>query len=408
MSEQRHRPLDGIRVISFGAFVAGNTAGCLLAELGADVVKVEPRARPEVLRTPAYAIGPTFTEPSGVPQTIMYGTLSRGTRSLSMDLRTEAARPAFHELARRADVVVENVGGASLARWGCSFEDLVVDNPRLVWLSLSGYGRTGPAARYLAYAANISGYVGLTSLWGHAAGTLSDYVTAATGVVGTIAALAQVERTGAAVYVDAAQIDAMTQLMAPELLDPLVNGCDPPYEVNHVPGSWLSGAFPALGVDAWVAIEIEDAEDWSVLCHLLGRSDLETVDEAVAAGCRKEIETALVAWLAERSPHSATHLLQKAGLAAGAVQDAEDVWRDPQLRSRGFMVERYQPDYGVLQYPNSVQRLSRTAGHLDRAGPRLGQHTYEIMREWAGTGDAELEALTASGAIFQAAEQPRG
>ena len=404
MSDHTVQPLEGLKVLSFGSFIAGNTAGLLLSELGAQVAKVEARERPEVLRTPAYAIGPAVTEPSGVPQTVMYGTMSRGARSLSIDVRREPAQHLFRELAKGADVVIENFARQSLDRWGCGFDNVAADNPRLVWLSLSGYGRHGPRANYLAYANNISGYVGLTSQWGYP-GNLPDYVTGTTGVVAVLGALAEVQRTGRGAYLDVAQIDAMTQLMTPMLLDPLVNGTEEHRGDNVVPGSWLSGVYAALGRDSWVAIELEDAQDWSALCRLVGNLELDTDNALMAANRRIELGEAVAAWVAERTAQTAAHLLQKAGLAAGPVQDIEDIWRDPQLRSRGFMVTLPNADYGPLQYPNSVLRLSRSPGRIERSGPRLGQDTYTLLREWIGTSEAELASLSASGAIYQAPEQ---
>ena len=115
--------LTGVRVLSFGAFVAGNSAACLLASLGADVVKIEARARPEVLRMPLYAIGDAVTEPSGVPNTVMYAALTCGLRNLSLDMTQPAGRSVFHRLASVTDVVIENFGSSVLDRWGCSYDE---------------------------------------------------------------------------------------------------------------------------------------------------------------------------------------------------------------------------------------------------------------------------------------------
>jgi crotonobetainyl-CoA:carnitine CoA-transferase CaiB-like acyl-CoA transferase len=398
---ERPLPLAGRRVISFGAFVAGNTSALLLAELGADVVKVEARSRPEVLRTPQFAIGPWVTEPSGATNTVMMSALARSTRGLSIDLDNEAARPLFHRLVGEVDAVIENFGGSTLARWGCAYDDLLVDNPSLVMLSMSGFGRTGPLAGYLAYATNICGYVGLASAWGYNHGTHSDYITGTTGALATAAAIARARRTGQPTHLDVSQIDALVGPMASLLLDPLVNGRDHEPAPNEVPGAWLAGVFPAVGHDAWFAIELEDADDWAVLCGVLGRADLVTDDPAVAAGRRDELAAAFAAWVADRTPHTAMHLLQRQGLAAGPVQNSEDIWRDPQLRDRGFVVATPQPDLGVVRYPQSVYgHLSATPGRMRRAGPRVGDHTDEILREWLSLGDDELAELSAAGAIF--------
>jgi len=191
------KPLRGVRVLSFGAFVAGNTSALPLAELGADVVKIEPVARPEVLRTGAYSYGRVVTEPSGVTNTLLYAGLSRSARSLSLEIHTEAGRELFRRLVRESHVVIENFGSADeMTKWGCSFDDLHEINPELVMLSLSGYGRTGPRASYRAYATNISAFTGLSHAWGHTHGTLTDYLCSAHGVVGVLAGLAHAARRG--------------------------------------------------------------------------------------------------------------------------------------------------------------------------------------------------------------------
>ena len=218
--------LAGIRVLSFGAFVAGNTTAAILGQLGADAVKIEARNRPEVLRTPAYAYDEPRVEPSGVPITIMHASLSRSTRDLSIDVTTPEGRELFHRLVAVADVVIENFGAGVLDAWGLSFDALRAHNPRIVLTSLSGYGRTGPRASYLAYGSNISNFVGLTHLWNYSHGTLSDYVTAAHAALGTLAALEHVAATGEGVWIDAAQVEAMAATMPEAVLEALVNERD--------------------------------------------------------------------------------------------------------------------------------------------------------------------------------------
>ena len=402
MSESTTAALAGVRVITFGAFVAGNVAARTLAELGADVIKVEPRSRPEVLRTPQYAIGEPVVEPSGVPNTVMYASLSRGVRSLSLDLAVPDARPVLHRLAAEADIVIENFGGSVLARWGCSYDDLLVDNPRLVMLSLSGYGRSGPRATYLAYASTICCYIGLTAAWGYTHGILTDYVTAATGVLATLTALGEARTGGVSTHIDAAQIDAMAPIMTGLYAEPLSRAREQLSPPNRVPGSWLSGIVPSRGYDAWLAIDIEDCVDWNTLCRYLERADLAAEDIEKAREFEPDLRAALAAWAGQHSAHTAMHVLQKEGLAAAVVQSSEDIWRDAQLRVRGYAERVTQADLGPVTYPGSAQRWTKTPGSLRYGPPRLGQHSHEILREWIYLSDAELEALTACGAIFDA------
>jgi crotonobetainyl-CoA:carnitine CoA-transferase CaiB-like acyl-CoA transferase len=288
-----------------------------------------------------------------------------------------------------------------MAQWGCTYDELRAINPTLVMLSLSGYGRTGPRGSYRAYATNISCFIGLTHAWGHTHGTLTDYLCSAHGVLGVLAGLALVARHGEGTFVDAAQIETAAAVMAPMLLDALVNEREITPRPNEVEGALLSGVFRCAADDGWLALELEDGDDWAALCTLLDRPDL-AVPRSAAAPDRDALAQAVAAWAAPLSPHTAALLLQHAGLAAGAVQNMEDVARDPSMRSRGMIVEVDQVDLGVLEYAQSPYRMSVTPGRYRRPGARLGQHTDDVLREWLALGDTELDALEADGAIFRA------
>lgn len=394
--------LAGVRVLSFGAFVAGNSAACMLASLGAEVVKIEALSRPEVLRTPAYAIGDAVNEPSGAPNTVMYAALTRGLRNLSLDMAQPAARDLFHSLVSVTDVVIENFGNSVLDRWGCGYEKLLQDKPDLVMLSLSGYGRSGPRANNLAYAATIASYIGLASSWGYTHGTLTDYVSAATGALATVTALSAARRSGVPRYLDLAQIDAMAPILAELYAAPLNRLDAQPWRANRVPGSWLSGIFPCSGIDQWLAVDIEDGADWNVLCGFLDRLDLEARGFEQAQVLEPQLSEALRAWTAGYSSYGAMHHLQHAGLAAVAVQDAEALYRDLQLRTRGFVERVNQLDLGPVRYPRSPQRWSRTPGAAPVPPARLGEHTRDILSRWLHLPEDVMDALEEEGAIFSA------
>jgi crotonobetainyl-CoA:carnitine CoA-transferase CaiB-like acyl-CoA transferase len=392
-----------LRVLSFGSFIAGNTPGLVLGELGADVVKIEARERPQVLRYPAYRFGDVnAVEPSGIPNTHMYAGISRSTRGLSLDMEREPGRELFKRLVAVTDVVIENFGAHTMAEWGCTFAELSAINPKLVMVSLSGYGRTGPRAGYLAYATNIANFTGLTTMWGIQHGTHTDYIAAAHAATALLGAIAHVDRTGTGVYIDVAQIETLAAVMAPVYLEPLNNGRDVAPSGNAIPGSLFTGVFRSQGHDRWLAVELEDLDDWSALCQVLDRPDLvvttiDDVDARCAALC-----DAISAWAAEWSPHTAAQLLQNVGLAAGAVSDNEDVVRDPQVRARGAAIEIDQPDLGVAEYYESPYRMTKTPGFARRPGPRVGQHTDEVLREWLSVDDRELDELKATNAAWQA------
>jgi benzylsuccinate CoA-transferase BbsF subunit len=398
--------LQGVRIVSFGAFVAGNVCPLLLAELGADVVKVESRDHPEALRSYAAPDQPGWSEPSGIPTTPLFAGMTRNMRSVAIAMMSDAGRATLHSLVARADVLIENLGPGTMESWGCSFAELVAYNPRLVMVSISGYGKSGPLAKFRAYASNINNYLGLTTAWA-LDGTYFDFVAGIHGASAVVAALAAVDRGAPGVFVDLAQTESGAAVMAPLYLDFLANGREWSAEPNEVPGSLFSAVIRCDGPDAWVAIELEDAEDWDVVCDHLERPDLKLDGNAVPERCarlRGEIE----AWARTRTPLQVATELQRAGLAVAPVQNSEDLWRDAQLRSRDAYVDVSHPDIGIVEYPRTLHRLSASPALLPRRSPRLGEHTNEVLAEWAGLDEATLADLAARGAIWQPGERDAG
>jgi len=392
--------LQGVRVLSFGTFVAGNICALMLAELGADVVKVEWRESPEALRSYATPEQEELFEPSGVRTTALFAGLTRSIRSACVDMKTEGGRDLFRALAGRADVVIENLGPGTLESWGCAYDELRKGNPRLVMVSISGYGRFGPLAGFRAYASNINNYLGLTGAWA-LDGTHFDFVAGIQGASAVVAGLAEVDKGIPGVFFDVAQYEAGAAIMAPLYLDSLANGRDWTAGNNEVPGAYLSGVFTCRGDDHWVALELEDASDWEALCGYLGRNDLLLKGTAVTAPRREELRRAIETWTRGLTPLQAAKRLQGVGLAAGPVQDSEDLWRDPQHRSRGCFVEVSHPDIGSVEYPVSPHRLSRTPGRVQSRGPRLGEHTRTVIFEWLGYDEGVVADLQQSAAIWE-------
>ncbi len=361
----------------------------------------------EVLRTPAHAIGASATEPSGVTNTLLYASFHRTIRNLSLEMGTEKGRALFRRLVPGVDVVIENFGVGVLDRWGCGFDALLELNRGLVLTSVSGYGRTGPRSSYLAYGQNIASFTALTYAWGRSHTTHSDYISGEHGALATVAALRQAQATGIGVHVDVAHTEALAAVMPELLLDALVNDRDVPPPRNAVGGALLSGVYVGIGHDAWIAVELEAVDDWNNACSVVGRDDLVVTAAVDAAPSEKELDAALAEWCAGWTTHTAVHLLQRAGVAAGAVQTPEDVWRDPQLRSRGDIVELDQPDLGLRSYWGNPYRYSVTKPAPSFAGARLGGHTRAVLQEWMGMGDEEIDSLIAAGVIFQCDDNAR-
>ena len=393
-------PLAGIRVVAFGAFVAGNVCPLVLAELGADVIKVESLKRPEALRSYYSPDHPRIFEPSGVQTTAMFSCLTRSMRSVCIEVGQPGGAATVQSLAGCADILIENMGPGVMERWGCSFAELTANYPQLVMLSISGYGRTGPRGGYRAYGSSISNYLGLASAWAPDP-VHFDFVAAYHGAAVAVAAYRLAQRTGAGTYLDLSQVEAGTAVMAPLYLDSLVNNQPWSEGPNEVPGSVLSTVVRCTGHDAWAAVELEDADDVRVLAGVMERPDLvpSTLDDALRLA--PQVEEALGSWAMSRTPMQVSIILQHAGLAVAPVQNTEDLWRDPQLRARDAFVEIDHPDIGLLEQPQSPDRMSRTPGHVRGRSRRLGEDTFAVLQDWLGLRETDLQALRAAGAIYQ-------
>jgi benzylsuccinate CoA-transferase BbsF subunit len=202
------------------------------------------------------------------------------------------------------------------------------------------------------------------------------------------------------VFVDAAHVEAMAATMPEAMLEALVNGRDQVPPGNDVAGAVFSGVFRCLGHDAWLAVELEDLDDWRRCSDLLD-VPIAAATAAEASALRPVLAAALHGWAAERTAPTAARALQHAGVAAAVVQSSEDVWHDPQLWSRSFPNAVVQPDLGSFRYAGSPYRLTKTPGRVDAVGRRLGADTAAVLRDWLGLQSDEIEQLLDAGTAFQ-------
>jgi crotonobetainyl-CoA:carnitine CoA-transferase CaiB-like acyl-CoA transferase len=382
--------LAGIRVISFGTAIAGAWSGTVLADLGADVVKLEGPERPDNLRRFPPRGWPPVHEPSGADTSVMFAYFNRSTRSLALDMKDPALVELFLRLVGVCDVIVENFGPGVMDRWGVGYDQLVAANPRIILLSLSGFGHAaGPRSHSLAYGSTVATFSGLTQAWRYVNGTHFDYVSEALGVFGVLAALAARDRTGLGTHLDLAEVEAAACVMGELMLDFLANGRDSQPVGNRVPGSVLSEVVACLGDDQWLAVELEDAGDWDRLAELLDRADLRDATMPPGESARAEMTASLARWARPLTVQQAARQLQRLGLAAGPVQNVEDVTLDPQHRERRFFYEMHHPDLGTGEYPAPVHHLAKTPPRVSRRTPRLGEHNVEVLTEWLGMSEAE-------------------
>lgn len=386
-------PLSKIRVLSFGAALAGAFTASVLADLGADVVKIESPVHPDGVRAVAPPGAKPTVEPSGALTSPNFESFNRSVRSLAMDMRNPAAVELFLRLVESADVVLDNFSPRVMPKWGLGHERLAAANPRLVQLSITGFGHTdGPRSHYVAYGGTVCSFVGLTHMWGYGHQTHFDYVAQSHGVLATLAALSARDRTGEGMFVDLAMIEAGSTLMGPMILDWTVNGHETARPGNVVAGSTWSGVVRCSGVDNWIAIEAESQQDWESLVGTIGHpgpaSDSTAFDDALAE------------WLVDKTAFQAARILQAAGVPAAPVQNAEDLYRDPQLRARRGLIELPHPDLGPIEFIAPVHRLMSAPPVAPTGAPRLGAHGAEILETWLGLDERERDELVRAGSYW--------
>jgi len=393
------QPLSGIRVISFGTAIAGAFSSSVLGDLGADVVKLESPTKPDNLRRLLSGPGDRVAqEPHGGWTSYMFANHNRDERGLSMDLKDPAAVALFTRLAAAADVIIDNFSPLVMGSWGLGHERLAEINPRLIQLSLTGFGHSGPRMAYLAYGSTVSGFSGLTRAWGSSHGVHYDYISEAHGVLAVLAALSARDRTGRGTFLDLAEVEVAGVMMPTLVLDYLANGRDAIDLGNAAPGSVWSGVVPAPGRDAYVVVDVRTAGEWDALVAAIGRPELagEPGDAERAA-----LEAAFGEWVQARTPLQAARTLQAVGVPAAPAQSVEELYRDPQLRARGSLVEIPHPDLGTAEFPAPVHRLDGRVLPVRRGAPRLGGDGDAVLEEWLGLDRAERDALAEAGAFWR-------
>jgi benzylsuccinate CoA-transferase BbsF subunit len=395
------RPLSGIRVVDFCWVGAGSYATKLLADQGADVIKIESRARVDGIRLS----GPFAGGKPGVNRSGYFADRNTSKRSCTINMKTEEGRALARELVARSDVVANSFTPGVMDRFGLGWEDVQRINPRVVYLAMSMQGDGGPERDYLGYGLTISALVGLHGLSG-----LPDRLPVGTGTnypdhipnpchaaFAVLAALRHVRRTGVGQYIDLAQTEATISTLGPALLDYTVNGRDRERQGNRHDRHSPHGVYPCRGDDRWVAIAATSDDEYRTVLSVLG-IEPERLSPSLSASERLASADRIDLVLADATTHrDQTELaleLQRAGVPAAPVHDAAGVVDgDAQLAARGHWVRLDHPEMGETLYNAPPFRFSVTSEPLTVPAPMLGQHTVEICRDILGLSDAEIARL---------------
>jgi crotonobetainyl-CoA:carnitine CoA-transferase CaiB-like acyl-CoA transferase len=390
-------PLAGLRVLDLSTVFAVPYMAGLLADMGAEVIKVEPPRRLDQTRS---GWGLCFDNDPGDAYWDRAGTfhqLNRGKRSIGLDLSTAEGREVLRTLVAESDVLLDNFTPRVMRKWGTTYDDLREINPRLVMLSNTGYGSTGPWAAFKAQGTVLEATMGMTQFSGYPGEKPSkvgqshpDFVACWAGLTALMAALVHRDATGEGQWIDLGMYQLAAFVMPEALVHVQAHGTEIPRRGNADLDAVLSGVFPALGDDRWLAVSVADEATLRRLVAVVGDSP--------------SAEAALRAWASTRDAGAGAGELQRAGVPAGAVLDARDLLLDPTLRARGFY-ETATFD-GVGRRPLIGRPYTwaspRTAVAIAGPAPSWGADTDAVLRDLAGLDATRIAALHAAGAVTRA------
>lgn len=391
-------PLDGIRVVEVGNFMAGPFCAMQLADLGAAVVKVENPDGGDFARDSA-----PFLDGQSSP----FIRLNRNKRSLALDLKAPEGKAIFRDLAARADVVVENLRPGTMADLELDYTRLSATNPGLVYVAASGWGQDGPYAQLAGLDIMAQGMSGLMSITGEPGGNpvkvgvpICDLVCALYGALAAVSALRARERDGRGQFIDVSLFEAGVSLAVWEAGRYFATG-----EVPRPLGSAHQVSAPYQAVrasDGYFTVGATSPRNWKAFCEVLGHPEWaerpEFADNAGRHARRAELIAMIEAATVEEPRSLWVERLQEAGVPCGSIQTYDQVFADPQLAAREFIWRAPHPTLGDVEQLGSPMRFSESAGVHGPAGPRLGQHSEEVLRE-LGRPEPEIVALVERGVV---------
>lgn len=412
-------PLEGIRVIDLTVALAGAFATMFLADMGAEVIKVEslqhyptpsrgPRHPPRGDTPMARAVGRDYpgNDPGRDPWNRLswFNSHARNKRAFTVDLSRPRGRELFLQLVEQSDGLLENNTAGLLERLNIGPADLHARNPRLIVVRMPPLGLSGPDAGATGFGWHFEELGGFLDVQGYADGVTvgSIFMDAATGPAGAggfLMALLQRRRTGRGSVVEVAQVENMTVHIGDVVMEAAMTGTCPPRRGNRAPEAAPQGIYPCAGDDQWLAISVGDDEQWARLLGLLGHPPAlqrpELADRAGRVLAHDEIDAAITAWTARRTKEELFHLLQGEGVVAGPVLDEAEAASDPHLRGRDFFHWLEHSSAGGHFHPGANFHLPVTPTCIWRAAPAVGQDNEYVYKDILGVTDDEYEQLIA-------------
>jgi len=388
--------LEGIKVLDFSWAFAGPFISAYLGDYGAEVIKVESQSRLDLTRvTSPYKDGITGVNRSGcflVANNSKYG--------ISLNLRHPCASEITDKLIAWADIVVENFGAGVMERLGLGYDELKKINPKIIMLSATIQGRTGPHSTFAGYGWNTTAVTGIGNLTGwpdrSPVGTLQAYPDSVVpwfGAVAILAALDYRRRTGKGQYIDISQYETTCQFLAPLILDYMANDRVATRAGNRCPYAAPHGVYRCRGDDRWCAISVFDETEWEAFCRVIGSPDWTENDKFSSFDGRKasedELDSLIEQWTVSFTPEEVMTLMQQAGVPAGVVETNKELFEDPQLKHRDYFQLVKHSEIGECYQQAWPIEMSKSPLKI-RPAPCLGEHNEYVFTKILGLSDSEF------------------
>jgi len=389
VARNQRKPFEGIRIISFPTGIVGPALAGLLAEHGAEVISIEAG---RVARSPQR--GQRFQTASDLEA-------NRNRKRIAVDMKNPEGVALVKQLIAKSDVVVENFSARVMGSWGLDYARLKEIRPDIVMASLQAFGQTGPRRDYVSFGPILMSYSGMAYLWrdpeierpGAGCQTaFPDYVAPSYGAVAILAALNHRARTGEGQYIDISQAETAAAMIGPAYLEYLVTGREPAPQGNFSAHAAPHGCYRCKGDDRWCVIAVETQEEWLRFCEIAGHrewaGDPRFANREARVMNQKELDAAIEVWTAKFTPHQIMIMLQRDGIASGVVQTAEDLYRDPHLRERGFAREIFYPGLGWVTRAGPSARLTHYGHQPSGVAHGAGEDNEAVFGELGLSSEA--------------------
>lgn len=394
-------PLEDVKVLELGQLIAGPFCGQYLADFGAEVVKIEPPGRGDPMRQWGTA------DADG--NTLWWPVIARNKKSLTLDLRTEAGQDVVRRLIADVDVVVENFRPGTMERWGLGWETLSEINPRLVMVRITGFGQDGPYSSRAGYASVCEAMGGMRYIAGHPDRpsvrmgiSIGDTLAGMHGAMGAVMALHERERSGRGQVVDSAIYESVMTVMESLIPDYAKAGRIRERSGSRLDGIAPSNAYPcADGRD--VVIGANQDTVFRRLCEVMERVELADdpryIDHRARGRHQDDLDETIAEWTWAHDADAVVEMLAEAGVPASHVYRAPEMLADPHMQARQSIIRITDDRIGEMPMQNAFPRLSRSPGGVRKTGPALGEHTEDVLRDWAHLDPTAINELSERGII---------